>query len=600
MSEVALHPALLRIQSNGCISTHQYHLNCPRSLSVGTYTQCFTCSCGPSFALASKQDKNVTRIRSSHGISMFEVKKACFGVPHVNIQRKIVGLREQDALNCKEMRKLYEFSLEQELHSSETLLNEEDLAPSIGLDKPLLGLKEADDGVESRLFYLEERGEEELSRRILKLSRLNRIRTALTLYKSMEHVDLQPSSHACNSMISCLVRNGRLYDALSLFGSMKARKLLTGHACSLILKAVANDKGCDAAQSLFEELEADDDFNDLFDTVVYNTMLAIFSRVNNWVQAENIWRKLQKKGLPGSGVTYSLLVCTFVRCGQNELALDAYHEMVENGLMPGEDEMQAVIGASAKEGKWDLSFCVFQDMLDRGFKPSITSCNALITSLGKFGEVKLAFEVYGSLECLGHAPDAYTWNALLGALNKAKQPADALHLFDRVRRSQNSVLNLQMYITVLTSCQKLGLWGKALQLIWQMEASGIPLSTAPYNLAIGACEVARKPKVALQIYDHMIHKKLTPDVFTSLSLIRSCAWGSLWDEVKDILHRYPPNGSLYNTAIQGLCLSGNIDLAMEIYEKMTKLDLKPDGKTRALVLQKLPRSSRKRLSSSAS
>jgi pentatricopeptide repeat protein len=98
------------------------------------------------------------------------------------------------------------------------------------------------------------------------------------------------------------------------------------------------------------------------------------------------------------------------------------------------------------------------------------------------------------------------------------------------------------------SCQKLGLWDRALQLVWQAEASGLSVSTASYNLAICACEVARKPEVALEVYEHMVHQKCPPDTFTYLSLIRSCIWASLWDEVEEIL-----DVSLFLNILSFLC-----------------------------------------------
>lgn len=48
-----------------------------------------------------------------------------------------------------------------------------------------------------------------------------------------------------------------------------------------------------------------------------------------------------------------------------------------------------------------------------------------------------------------------------------------------------------------------------------------------------------------------------------------------------------PNGSLYNAAIQGMCLRSKTDLARKMYVKMREIGLKPDGKTRALMLQNL-------------
>ncbi|KAK8644360.1 hypothetical protein V6N13_123669 [Hibiscus sabdariffa] len=439
---------------------------------------------------------------------------------------------------------------------------------------------------DSKVHFLEERNEDELSRRILMLSRSNKVRSAMELCKSMEFSGLKPDAHACNSLLSSLLRNGMLDDAMQTFEFMKNNEIITGHTCSLMLKAIADTQGCDAALDMFAELEGDSEMEKGFDVIVYNTAISICGRSNNWFETERIWRRMQENGYIGTQVTYSLLTSIFVRCNQCELALDAYNEMVRNGVEPRDDTMHAAISACAKEGKWDLALSIFRKMLNDGLKPNAVACNALINSLGKAGEIKLAFKIYDIMIFLGHKPDDFTWNSLLSALYRANQHADALHLFERIRQ-QNSLVSLHLYNTALMSCQKLGSWDKALQLLWQMEASELSVTTASYNLVIGACETARKPKVALQVYDHMIHQKCVPDTFTHLSLIRSCIWGSLWAEVEEILERVPPDVSLYNAVIHGMCLRGKVESAKKLYFRMQKSGLKPDGKTRALMLQNL-------------
>lgn len=395
-------------------------------------------------------------------------------------------------------------------------------------------------GSEIRVHFLEEANEETLSRRVLILSRSNKVRSALELYESMKFSGLQPNVHACNSFLSCLVRNGLLAYALRVFEFMRTNEITTGHSYSLILKAVAHAQGFDSALDMFVGIGGYSRQKKDFDVIVYNTMISVCGRVNNWIETEKLWKSMKEDGLIGTRVTYSLLVCIFVRCSQNELALDAYNEMIQNGLKPGDDVMQAVISSCTREGKWDLALNLFENMLNRRLKPNLISCNALINCLGKAGEVKLAFKIHGIIKILGHTPDVYTWNGLLTALYKANQHADALQLFRSIKTEQSSELNVHLYNTVLMSCQKLGLWENSLQLLWQMEASELPVSTSSYNIVIGACEIGRKPKIALQVYEHMVHQKCTPDTFTYLSLIRGCIWGSLWAEVEEILEVSSP------------------------------------------------------------
>ncbi|KAK9197483.1 hypothetical protein WN943_005621 [Citrus x changshan-huyou] len=443
-------------------------------------------------------------------------------------------------------------------------------------------------GSEIRVQFLEEANEEILSRRVLMLSRSNKVRSALELYESMKCSGLQPNVHACNSLLSCLIRNGLLDYALRVFEFMRTNEITMGHSYSLILKAVEHAQGFDSALDMFVGFGGYSRQKKDFDVIVYNTMISVCGRVNNWIETEKLWRSMKEDGLIGTRVTYSLLVCIFARCSQNELALDAYNEMIQNGLEPGDDVTQAVIGSCTREGKWDLALNLFENMLNGRLKPNLISCNALINSLGKAGEVKLAFKVHGIIKILGHTPDVYTWNGLLTALYKANQHADALQLFESIKTEQSSELNVHLYNTALMACQKLGLWEKSLQLLWQMETSELPVSTSSYNIVIHACEIARKPKIALQVYEHMVHRKCTPDTLTYLSLIRGCIWGSLWAEVEEILE-VAPDVSLYNAVIQGMCLRGKFESAKKLYTRMREIGLKPDGKTRALMLQNLQR-----------
>lgn len=384
----------------------------------------------------------------------------------------------------------------------------------------------------SKVHFLEETDEVRLSKRILILSRKNKLRSALELFRSMQLAGLLPSLHALNSLLACLLRNGLFDDGLRIFELMKTNKLSTGHTYSLILKAVANAHGFLYALEMFKAWEQEYNVKQ-FDAIVYNTMISVCGKENNWAEAERTWRLMEANGCGATRITYCLLVSTFVRCKQNELAIDTYVKMVQNHLKPGNDTMQAIIGASSKEGKWDFALGVFQDMLKCQLQPNSVAFNALIHALGKAKKVTLAFNMYNMMKSMGHPPDVYTWNALLGALYEANRYNDAIHLFEFVKREDKTLLNIHVYNTILMSCSKIGLWDRALQILWEMEASGVLISAASYN---SACQMAWKPKIALQVYERMINQKHTLDTFTHLSLIRCCIWGSLWDEVEVLLN----------------------------------------------------------------
>ncbi|GKC37729.1 hypothetical protein Tco_1050113 [Tanacetum coccineum] len=69
------------------------------------------------------------------------------------------------------------------------------------------------DDTEVERFW-KKKNEKNLSWRLLKLSRGDKVRSALELYASIDFMGLRPESHAFNALLSCLLRNDELDVAL--------------------------------------------------------------------------------------------------------------------------------------------------------------------------------------------------------------------------------------------------------------------------------------------------------------------------------------------------------------------------------------------------
>ncbi|CAN1175456.1 Pentatricopeptide repeat-containing protein At3g29290 [Linum perenne] len=411
----------------------------------------------------------------------------------------------------------------------------------------------------SKVHLLEETDEQKLSERILMLSRSNKVRTAMELFKSMVFMGLIANRHACNSLVASLLRKERFEEAWEVFEFMKLNEITTAHTYSMVLKAVADTRGCDSVLSMFRNLDEKD-----CDVVVYNTVISICGRTHDWGEAEKVWRTMNERECLGSQVTYSLLVSIFFRCGKNKLALDAYTEMRRNRLRfrPGDDDdaLEIVIVLLAKQWKWDLALEHFYEMVNHGKSPSLDTCHSVMNSLGLAGKTKMAFRVMEKLETLGHEPN---WNVLLKALYRGNRHFDVIRLFEALETRDKSVTNEQSYRTVIMSCQKLGSWEKAIQLLWKMENSSIMVSSLCYNLVIGACEMGKNADAGLRVYERMMQMKRVPDRFTYLSLIRACISESMWSEVEGILD-VAADETLYRAAMNAMWSSGNFEAAKKL------------------------------------
>jgi pentatricopeptide repeat protein len=385
------------------------------------------------------------------------------------------------------------------------------------------------------LHFLEERDEKTLSKRLLALSQSNKMRSARELYLSMEALNLTPDAHACNSLLSCLLRNGSLPDALEMFDILCTRDMATGHTYTLVLKTIATSNGYDAAITMFNNLERDNSSKGKLDAIVYNTMISVCAKAKDWVETEKLWRKLSKNSIKGTSLTYDLLISTFVQCNCAELAIEAYHESIRFGFESSEATMKAIIATCSQEGHWELAVIVLRKMLDRGIKPNLIAFNSVINCLGKAGHCELAFRVYQTLcsSCL--QPDMYTWYALLSALYRSSMYFEVIELFQCIKMEANLELDAHVYNVALLACRKQGMWAQALQLLWEMESRDIEVHVQSYNHVIFACEEAGEVKVSFQVYRHMVQQGCNGDDFTYVSLIRCSISGSLWDEFLEIL-----------------------------------------------------------------
>lgn len=250
------------------------------------------------------------------------------------------------------------------------------------------------------------------------------MRSALELFASVDPSGRRPNSHACNSVIACL-RNESINDALRVFEIVRKDDMATCHTYSLVLKAIACVQGCASAKARRRTLPA----KKKFDIFVYNMMIAVCGKAK--VEAEKLWRELKENELNRTMITYSLLVSTFVQCGQMELALDACHEMIDKGLEPSEDVMKAIVADCTKERNWPVALKVFEEMLGKGMKSNVIAYNEVINCLGKAGKVDLAFSIYDDMKSSWLEPDVYTWSALLTAPYRSQRYFDTLQFFLR-------------------------------------------------------------------------------------------------------------------------------------------------------------------------
>ena len=96
-------------------------------------------------------------------------------------------------------------------------------------------------------------------------------------------------------------------------------------------------------------------------------------------------------------------------------------------------------------------------------------------------------------------------------------------------------LNLVMYNSAISACEKGGNWRGALQLLHDLEQAQLQKSLVSYNAAISACEKSGRWDLALGLVAELRAVRLHENLITCCAAIAACARGSQWSVALDML-----------------------------------------------------------------
>ncbi|KAL5973636.1 hypothetical protein ACLOJK_030290 [Asimina triloba] len=257
---------------------------------------------------------------------------------------------------------------------------------------------------------------------------------ALQIYNSIQDELMRYDVAVCNSVIGCLVRNGKFDSSIQLFEKMK-RDGLTPDAVtySTLLSGCTKAKdGYSKAMQLVKELES----NGLqMDAVIYGTLLAICASSNLCQEAEAFFQKMKNEGHSPNIFHYGSL-------------LNAY----------------------SLDGNFSKADELLEDLKAVGFVPNKVILTTLLKVYVRGGLFEKARELLRELEAMGYAKDEIPYCILMDGLAKAGHIDEAKEIFEYVKNKDVQSDGYSHSIIISAFCRS-GLLEEAKQLAQNYEAS---------------------------------------------------------------------------------------------------------------------------------
>ncbi|XP_058077691.1 putative pentatricopeptide repeat-containing protein At3g47840 [Magnolia sinica] len=333
------------------------------------------------------------------------------------------------------------------------------------------------------------------------------------------------------AMITALVRASCNKEALDYF----SRMWVSGVECDSYTFAIAS-KACADLSDLNRGKEIHARTMKLgFDSssFVANTLATMYNKCGKLDYGLLLFRRMSIQDV----VSWTTVIASYVQMGCEENAIQAFLQMRDSGVSPNEFTFAAVVSGCAGLAKIEWGKQLHAHVLCLGFMCSMSVANAIMTMYAKCGCITSASMVFHDMV----KKDLVSWSAIIAGYSQEGHGEEAFKLLSQMRRegpkpnefTLASLLSVCAYMAILDQ-------GK-------------------------------------QIHAHILLIGLEHDAMVKSSLITMYSKCGSIEEAKRIFYTMITVDIVSWTAmINGYAEHGNSNEAINLFEKMPTVGLRPD------------------------
>ncbi|XP_030938092.1 pentatricopeptide repeat-containing protein At1g10910, chloroplastic isoform X1 [Quercus lobata] len=306
---------------------------------------------------------------------------------------------------------------------------------------------------------------------------------AMEIYNGIKDESAKNNVFICNSVLSCLVRNGKFDSSIKMFHQMKQDGLMP-------------------------------------DVVTYSALLAGCIKVKHgYSKALELVRELQHSGLHMDSVIYGTLLAICASHTKLEEAESYFNQMKDEGHSPNVFHYSSLLNAYSISGNYRKANELVQDMKSAGLVPNKVILTTLLKVYVRGGLFEKSRELLAELETLGYADEEMPYCLLMDGLAKAGRIDEAKSLFQEIKEKSIRSDGYAHSIMISAFCRG-GLLEEAKQLARDFEATYDRYDLVMLNTMLCAYCRAGEMESAMQMLRKMDELAICPDYNTFSILIK--------------------------------------------------------------------------------
>ncbi|XP_062022542.1 pentatricopeptide repeat-containing protein At1g19720 [Rosa rugosa] len=432
------------------------------------------------------------------------------------------------------------------------------------------------------------------------------------IHSMLVRCNLSGTIHINNSVLAVYAKCGKLKWARKFFEKMEVRD---GVSWNTIISGYCQNGENEEARRLIDAMIKQGIEPGL---VTWNILISSFNKSGQCDVAMELMKKMENCGITPDVYTWTSMISGFAQNNRTNQALDLWKKMLLSGLQvqPNGITIASAISACTSLKSLTKGLEIYAFAVKMGLIDDVLIGNSLIDMFSKCGDLEAAEQVFTMIS----DKDVYTWNSMIGGYCQARYCGKAYELFMKMQESDVHP-NAITYNVMITGYIQNGDADQAMDLFQMMERDGkVKRNTASWNSLIAGFAQLGEINEALRIFRKMQAFSVSPNSVTLLSILPACGSLVAMKKVKEIhgsvfrrnlesevpvanslIDTYAKSGNIeysrtifdrlsskdiitWNSAISGYVLHGHPDIALDLFDQMKKLGLKPNRGTFASIL----------------
>jgi pentatricopeptide repeat protein len=383
-------------------------------------------------------------------------------------------------------------------------------------------------------------------------------RTYIILLSACARIGAPEEGH---EIVKTLHASGLKYS-LYLFNTL----LLYYSRCGMINKAV----------EMFRDMTV---LYDLMpDHHTYSILLSACADAGELVQGEKVATVLKKSGFKHDTYTLNALLLLYTNCNMLQKAMDLFRDMYsQHGVVSNEHTYSILLSSCANAGMLREGQEVEAQLNKSKFKHTIITMTTLISLYAKCEMVETAIELFRNMHSkYGLIPNNdRVYAILLVACTEKRLIIKGDYILTALSRngvkSSVELNNAQIYFLARSSR-----FQEALNIFESTPEEAKNTHVSLWNTIISACGVYGYGNKALELFDEMQQRKLTPNERTVISALSACSHANLINKAKMIFSsmeeqwNIKPNQMIYACMIDVLSRGG---YTAEAFDMLQRIDV---------------------------